>query len=113
LTATTTSANEPSWPNAKAAQVQASAARFALFNIKRAITGPIPAGCDGVHVACTHQPGHKGEVDANLNSLFLGEFENSTRISIDFDDASGVRSRIFARTPNGRTIALLATGCFS
>jgi hypothetical protein len=51
---------------------------------------PTPAGCDGVHTPCTYPPGHKGEVDANLNSLFLGEFINSTNINIDFDDAPGI-----------------------
>jgi hypothetical protein len=53
-------------------------------------SAPTPAGCDGVNVPCTYPPGHKGEVDANLNSLFLGEFENSTPINIDFDDAPGI-----------------------
>ena len=37
-------------------------------------SAPTPAGCDGVNVPCTYPPGHKGEVDANLNSLFFGEF---------------------------------------
>jgi hypothetical protein len=39
-------------------------------------SAPTPAGCDGVNVPCTYLPGHKGEVDANLDSLslFLGEF---------------------------------------
>ena len=53
-------------------------------------SAPTPAGCDGIHTPCTYPPGHKGEVDANLNSLFLGEFENSTPINIDFDDAPGI-----------------------
>jgi hypothetical protein len=53
-------------------------------------SAPTPAGCDGVNVPCTYLPGHKGEVDANLDSLFLGEFINSTLINIDFDDAPGI-----------------------
>jgi hypothetical protein len=53
-------------------------------------SAPTPAGCDGIDTPCTYPPGHKGEVDANLNSLFLGEFGNSTHINIDFDDAPGI-----------------------
>jgi hypothetical protein len=53
-------------------------------------SAPTPAGCDGINVPCTYPPGHKGEVDANLNWLFLGEFENSTHFNIDFDDAPGI-----------------------
>jgi hypothetical protein len=49
-----------------------------------------PAGCDGVHTPCTYPVGAKGEVDANLNKLFQGEFGDSTHINIDFDDAPGI-----------------------
>ncbi len=49
---------------------------------------PTPAGCDGIHVACTYP--NKGEIDANLNKLFQGEFGDSTHINIDFDDAPGI-----------------------
>jgi hypothetical protein len=49
----------------------------------------IPAGCDGVHTLCTYPTGAKGEVDANLNKLFQGEFGDNTNINIDFDDAPG------------------------
>ena len=53
-------------------------------------SAPTPAGCDGIHMPCTYPPGHKGEVDANLNRLFLGEFSDSTPFNIDFDDAPGI-----------------------
>lgn len=49
---------------------------------------PTPAGCDGIKVPCTYPI--KGEVDANLSNLYLGEFGNSTPIDIDFDDAPGI-----------------------
>lgn len=62
----------------------------AVENDHFAGSAPTPAGCDGVNVPCTYLPGHKGEVDANLDSLFLGEFINSTPINIDFDDAPGI-----------------------
>ena len=47
-----------------------------------------PEDCDGIHAACTYPD--KGEVDANLDDLFRGEFKDSTSFNIDFDDASGV-----------------------
>jgi hypothetical protein len=49
-----------------------------------------PAGCDGVHTTCTYPVGAKGEVDANLNRLFQGEFGDFTHFNIDFDDAPGI-----------------------
>jgi len=51
---------------------------------------PTPAGCDGINVACTYSIPNKGEVDANLNDLFLGEFFDSTSFGIDFDMAPGI-----------------------
>jgi hypothetical protein len=49
-----------------------------------------PAGCDGAHTLCTYPVGAKGEVQANLNRLFQGEFGDSTHFNIDFDDAPGI-----------------------
>lgn len=49
---------------------------------------PVPAGCDGIHVACTYP--NKAEVNANLNDLFLGEFGDKTSFNIDFDCAPGI-----------------------
>ncbi|HEX3497192.1 MAG TPA: hypothetical protein VHT02_08475, partial [Methylocella sp.] len=49
---------------------------------------PTPAGCGGINVACTYP--NKGEVTANLNELFLGEFGDKTSFNIDFDDAPGI-----------------------
>ena len=54
------------------------------------VAGAQPAGCDGINTPCTYPPPTKGEVDANLSSLFAGEFGNSTTINIDFDDAPGI-----------------------
>ncbi len=50
---------------------------------------PTPPGCDGINVPCTY-PTNKGEVDADLNNLFLGEAGDSTHFNIDFDDAPGI-----------------------
>lgn len=49
---------------------------------------PTPVGCDGIHMPCTYPI--KGEVDANLSDLYLGEFANGTLFAIDFDDAPGL-----------------------
>src|SRR5262249_52147078 len=37
---------------------------------------PSPAGCDGVHIACTYAK--KGEVDADLSLVYATEFGNTT-----------------------------------
>jgi hypothetical protein len=50
----------------------------------------MPAGCNGVVTPCTYPVGAKGEVGANLNKLFQGEFGNTTGINIDFDDAPAI-----------------------
>ncbi|HEY6256111.1 MAG TPA: hypothetical protein VIY51_09995 [Xanthobacteraceae bacterium] len=55
-----------------------------------AVAHATPAGCDGVHTPCTYPTGAKGEVQANLNKLFQGEFGDATKINIDFDDAPGI-----------------------
>jgi arylsulfatase A-like enzyme len=54
------------------------------------VTKATPAGCNGVPTPCTYPVGAKGEVDANLNKLFQGEFSDNTHINIDFDDAPGI-----------------------
>ncbi|HEY2228907.1 MAG TPA: hypothetical protein VGI22_14435 [Xanthobacteraceae bacterium] len=47
-------------------------------------------GCDGVTTPCVYPTGAKGEVQANLNRLFQGEFGDNTGFNIDFDDAPAI-----------------------
>jgi hypothetical protein len=47
-------------------------------------------GCDGVTTPCVYPTGAKGEVQANLNRLFQGEFADNTGFNIDFDDAPAI-----------------------
>jgi hypothetical protein len=49
---------------------------------------PTPAGCDGVHVACTYPI--KGEVQARLGKVFHDQAGNSTSFGYDFDSAPGI-----------------------
>jgi hypothetical protein len=49
---------------------------------------PTPAGCDGVHVACTYPI--KGEVEARLAKVFHDQTGNSTKFGYDFDSAPGI-----------------------
>jgi hypothetical protein len=49
---------------------------------------PTPAGCDGVHVACTYLI--KGEVEARLAKVFHDQAGNSTSFGYDFDSAPGI-----------------------
>jgi arylsulfatase A-like enzyme len=49
-----------------------------------------PPGCDGVNTPCTYPPPTKGEIDVDLSSVLLGEFNNTTVINIDFDDAPAI-----------------------
>ena len=46
---------------------------------------PSPAGCDGVHTACTYAK--KGEVDADLSLVYATEFGNTTPFRVHSDDA--------------------------
>jgi hypothetical protein len=54
------------------------------------VAGAQPPGCDGVNTPCTYPPPTKGEIDVDLSSVLLGEFNNSTVVNIDFDDAPGI-----------------------
>jgi len=46
---------------------------------------PSPAGCDGVHTACTYAA--KGEVDADLSLVYATEFADTTPFRVHSDDA--------------------------
>ncbi len=46
---------------------------------------PSPAGCDGIHIACTYAK--KGEIDADLSLVFATEFGDTTPFGVHFDDA--------------------------
>src|SRR6516165_8396498 len=46
---------------------------------------PSPANCDGVHTPCTYSK--IGEIDANIDSVILTEFNDATPFRIHFDDA--------------------------
>jgi len=54
------------------------------------VTRATPAGCDGVHVACTYPVGAKGEVQAKLEQLIPNEFNDTTLFAYDFDSAPGI-----------------------
>jgi hypothetical protein len=60
---------------------------------------PSPAGCDGVHTACTYS--QIGSLDVNLNALVPAETGNNTPFSIKFDMAPAV----YIQGQPGRTAA--------
>jgi hypothetical protein len=49
---------------------------------------PTPAGCDGIHVACTYN--RVGEINANLGSMIRTQFGDTTGFAVHSDDAPTV-----------------------
>ncbi len=61
---------------------------------KFAGASPVPANCDGVTVACSYPPipttaprVSKGEVDVDINTLLVSDFNDSTGFSVHTDQA--------------------------
>ena len=66
--------------------------QFAGANVHRAIA-PLPAGCDGVTVACNYPTGTLGELSANINGLLAGTASdpasaNGTKFDVEPQGAS-------------------------
>jgi hypothetical protein len=55
---------------------------------RSAASAPTPAGCDGVHVACSYAAGQIGELSANLPGLVATQFGNTTAFDVEPQGAS-------------------------